>query len=64
MEAEPKKTDKQYKLGTMVGLGIALGVAFGAAFDNVGLGIALGVVFGAVMEKRKKDTMKGDKSAE
>ncbi len=64
MEAEPKKTKKPYKSGTMVGLGIALGVAFGAAFDNVGLGIALGVVFGAAMEKRKKDAPNDDDSAE
>ena len=64
MEAEPKKTNKSYKSGTMVGLGIALGVAFGAAFDNVGLGIALGVVFGAVMDKRKKEAMSDDDLAE
>ena len=48
----------------MIGIGLALGVAFGVALDNIGLGIALGVVFGIVMDKRKKEAMSDDVSAE
>lgn len=64
MVAKSNKTKKPYKPGTMIGVGIALGVAFGVALDNIGLGIALGVVFGAVMDKRKKEAMSDDDSAE
>ena len=64
MVEELNKTKKPYKPGTMIGIGMALGVAFGAALDNIGLGIALGVVFGIVMDKRKKEAMSDDGSAE
>ncbi len=64
MEAESGKVKKPYKPGTMIGIGLALGVAFGVALDNIGLGIALGVVFGIVMDKRKKEAMSDDVSAE